>query len=205
MRRRYSLTVAICATIVALIFITFWIPFMFLLPIVVAAVCFDWKMSLFAGLAFGVVSMIMSFLFPGLVMAYFMRYPWLPILARLPLGLIAHFVYRFFKRVIPQKKLWQKVLPIAFAGLVGAVSNTVLVGLGLVFLPAPSGYPDSGGAILTGILLFYGPIEWALMTVVLPPLALALKRAVPRVFDEVRVKIDGEESAEVEEEGEFES
>jgi len=199
MRRRYSFTVAIYAVMAALTFlfsfIAAWVPGLFLLPILIAAVCFDWKLSLFTGLVFGVASLVLAFIgggagLFGVVGIYFMHHPWLPILARLPIGIAAHFAYKGFSKVFNNKdKRWHKIVPLVLAAAIGTITNTFFVGLGIMLLPTPD-IVSALDDITVTILVIFCAIEIGITAVLLPPLALALKRAVPRVFDEAGVKVD---------------
>ncbi|MCL2556272.1 MAG: hypothetical protein FWE03_04580 [Firmicutes bacterium] len=193
MRRRFSFTVAICATLVALTFVFGLLPVIFLLPILIAATCFDWKISLFAGVFFGLVSLLLSFMFAASPVAiYFITFPWLPIVARLPIPIIAHFIYRLFKKIVPQENIARKTAPIVLAAVFGTIANTFFVGLGILLLPAPY-LPNEWEDITLAFLLLWGGIETGVNAILLPAIVLTLRKAVPRIFAEADLKITDEE------------
>lgn len=188
MKRRLSLTLSVCATILALTFVLGWIPYggLFLLPLLFTACNFDFFMSAFAGLAFGLFSLAYSYLIGGaaLISLYFMAYPLLPIIPRILVGMIAYGVFKLSTKLIKKVNLGSKIFSISITAAIGTFSNTFLVGLFVIIINRVA--PISGEEIFTlGQLLLAGIIEIVVNTIILPPIVLAVRKAAPKLFNEM--------------------
>lgn len=186
--RRISLNIAVAATILALTVILGWIPYggVFLLPMLFTACNFDFKLSVFAGVAFGVFSLAYSYLMggAGLLALYFIKYPWLPIVPRTLTAMIAYGVFRLLTKFIKTDKLRGKILSISITAAVGTLSNTVFIGslLFILYYSAPiTGAEMLALAELAGI----GSLEIVINAVVLPTIVLATRKALPKLFNEL--------------------
>lgn len=185
--KRKSLTVAICAVLVALTFVLGWIPYggPFLLPMLFAACCFSLGISFFSSVMFGVVSLLLSLTMPNSFIGwFFLNNLWVPIVARMFIGPIAHFLYKGLTKLVKPTNTFKKILPISLTAAAGSLLNTIFVGTLLLVLPK-NGIPDGMAALGMTELVIFGSIEIAVNAVLLPPIVLGVKRALPRLFKEM--------------------
>jgi len=183
--KRKTLQISVCATFFALTAVMGWMPGVFFLPAVLAAVLFSYIGALLAGTAFGLVSLTYAFLMPSSPVALlFIMYPWLAIVPRILAALGAAGACRLAKLFFKEDGRAKTVIPAAIAGLAGAVFNTVLV-LGSAWL-VYGGTTEwqNVSVILTTVILFNAVLEVVALTVVMPPLTLTLKRVFKPILKE---------------------
>ena len=170
-----SLFIAYAATIAALTVVLGWMPFVFLVPMLLTCVTFGYGMSAFASLTFGVVSLIFSYVMPSPpVTVVFTLHPWMPIVPRFVAGMLAHSVYIPLSKIGGEK--FKAIFAVSIAGIVGSLANTVLVG-GCIFLFEPD---MALKGLSIGYLAIMGGIEAAANAALLPPLKMAVQRFVKR-------------------------
>lgn len=133
------------------------------LPIAVAISIFTGKKSYFfiGGTIFGVISFILSFIF-GQV---WFSNPLISVLPRVLFGVTAGFTFLGLKKLTAKSNnaFLRKVLPCSVAGIVGAITNTVLVVSGFFIF----GWQDLQTAIVT-ILSFNALIEIVCCALIVP-------------------------------------
>lgn len=71
------------------------------IPVLIGGTLLGRKMSIYLGLAFGVVSLIAAFIYASPLFVY----PWVSVLPRLLFGLVIYDVMQFFQRLIKNKYL----------------------------------------------------------------------------------------------------
>ncbi len=71
------------------------------IPVLIGGTLLGRKMSIYLGLAFGVVSLIAAFIYASPLFVY----PWVSVLPRFVFGLVIYDVMRFFQRIIGNKYL----------------------------------------------------------------------------------------------------
>jgi len=71
------------------------------IPVLIGGTLLGRKMSIYLGLAFGVVSLIAAFIYASPLFVY----PWVSVLPRLLFGLVIYDIMQFFQRIIKNKYL----------------------------------------------------------------------------------------------------
>lgn len=170
-------TVVICATLTALTAVMGALPFVFLVPLLYACVTQNTKVSLFMGLVFGVTSFLYSLMGGSPVAAAFVEAPWIAILPRIAVGLIAHGTFALCKRLIKGRGKAARIAPIAAAAAVGSLSNTVLVVSLLLLFMRGTSFEGVTVYLYTPTMLINGAIELAATAIIVPALALGVERA----------------------------
>ena len=174
-------SITLAATLAALCFVTGLLPYVFFLPVTVAAATLSAGVVAFVGLAFGVVSIVYSFVMPAsFVAAAFIQAPYIAILPRIMAALGAFGVYKLLAHLIKPQKRGGKIACIAASSAIGSLRNTALV-VGMMFLALPS-YAADGVTLYVAVpsMLISGGIECACMAVLTPPIVLTLERTVLR-------------------------
>lgn len=141
------------------------------LPIAISISIFSEKKSYFfvGGTIFGVISFILSFVF-GQV---WFSNPLISVLPRVLFGVTAGFTFLGIRKLTAKKenKFLRNVLPCSVAGIVGAITNTVLVVSGFYLF----GWQDLQSAIFT-ILSFNALIEIGCSAFVVPAIVAASRK-----------------------------
>lgn len=172
-------SITLAATLTALCFVTGLLPYVFFLPVMVAATTLSVGMAAFVGLAFGLVSIAYSFIMPGsLVATAFIQAPYVAIFPRILAALGAFGAYRlviYFAK--PQKKP-ARFASASMAAAIGSLLNTAIVVAMFVLI-----MPDLavGGVTMTVYvvdMLISGTIECVCMAVITPPISLTLDKVV---------------------------
>lgn len=179
MKRITTGAITLAATLTALCFVTGLFPYVFFLPVTVAATTLSVGMAAFVGLMFGVVSIIYSVtLAVSPVALAFIEAPYIAIFPRIIAALAAFGVYRLIiKFAKPQKKAL-KALSVSAAAATASLLNTVLV-VGLFVLVMPN--MDVQGTTMLAyvpVMLISGVIELVCMAVITPPITMTLDRFV---------------------------
>ncbi len=171
-----SKRIAFCAMAAAIIAVVGWLPWVFLVPVLVISICFDWKMALFSSCAFGVISLVYALISPTSNVAMLMTSGytfWIPIVARIPIGIIAHFAYKGFSGLFKNK--FGSVVSVSLAAAFGTLTNTVLF-VPLVVLCAPE---ELNGVVAQFIIEFpiSAAIEIGVALLVVPAIVYALQKS----------------------------
>jgi uncharacterized membrane protein len=167
--------VALCAVYLALTLVFGLLPYVFLIPLLLASVTTNYKTSFVVSLFFGVVSLLYAFTGgSSIVAAAFVAQPWIPIVARLFIGVIAHGAYKLTGRLIKKEGKLKKLLPVGVAAAVGSIANTAFV-ISLLLLCMPSfEFGDTTVYLYAVTMLISGAIELAANVALLPPIAAVM-------------------------------
>jgi uncharacterized membrane protein len=130
----------------------------------------DWKYMFIGGTALGVSSFIMSFIIGN---AVFML-PWISILPRIFIGIVAFGVCKLFKKMSSKatNKFVKNFLPYGAGAFFGVITNTVLT-LSMMFVCSFVGLE----AILATFMTINFPVELVASTIIVPILVNAVKRS----------------------------
>ena len=172
-------SITLAATLAALCCVTGLLPYVFFLPVAVAATTLSVGITAFVGLAFGAVSIAYSFLMPtSFVAAAFIEAPYIAILPRVAAALGCIGFYRLLTRLAKPQRYAAKFACVSSAAAVGSILNTVfVVGLFALVLPdLTAGATTVWVAIPT--MLINGAIECACMAALAPPVTLTLDKVV---------------------------
>ncbi len=171
--------ITLAATLAALCAVTGFIPYVFFLPVVVAAATLSVGMVAFVGLAFGCISLAYSFVMPvSLVSASFVQAPYIAIVPRILAALGAFGVYRLIVKLAKPERRGAKFAAVSASAAAGSILNTALV-VGMLVLVMPN--MELGGITMLAYvpsMLISGAIECACMAVLAPPIALTLDKVV---------------------------
>ncbi len=167
--------IALCAVYLALTLVFGLLPYVFLLPLLLACVTTNYKTSFIVSLFFGVVSLLYSFMGgSSIVSAVFVAQPWIPIVARLPIGVLAHGAYKLTDKLIKKEGRLKKLLPVGVSAAVGSIANTAFV-VSLLLLCMPSfEFGDTTVYLYAVTMLISGAIELAVNVALLPPIAAVM-------------------------------
>lgn len=172
-------SITLAATLAALCCVTGLLPYVFFLPVTVAATTLSVGMTAFVGLVFGIISVAYSFLMPAtLVASAFIQAPYIAIIPRVLAALGCVGVYRLLVRLIKPQKRGSAFACASIAAAIGSLLNTALV-VGLLVLIMPDLEAGEATVILSvPTMLISGAIECAAMAALTPPISLTLDRVV---------------------------
>lgn len=172
-------SITLAATMTALCFVTGLLPFVFFLPVMVAATTLSIGITAFVGLAFGCVSIAYSFIMPGsLVATAFIQAPYIAIIPRVLAALGAFGAYKLIMHVAKPQKKAVKFASVSLAAAIGSLLNTALV-VSLFVLIMPD-LTVNGVTMIVYVaeMLTSGAIECVCMAVITPPISLTLNKVV---------------------------
>lgn len=170
-------TIAVLAITTALMIVLAPLPAVFLLPLLFTAVTRDWKLSLIAGLLFGVISYCFSLMGTTIVSIAFIEAPYIAIVPRIIVGFVTHLVFRLFKKLFRGDGRVSRFLPYSLAGAIGSLTNTALVvGAFALFMPNLQ-FGEITMLVYIPTILIMGAVELLVGAIVLPPLALGVEKA----------------------------
>ena len=155
-------------------------PYVFFLPVMVAATTLSVGMAAFVGLAFGAVSIAYCFIVPTgtIVAAAFIEAPYIAIFPRILAALGAFGAYKFIQYVSHPSSRAGKFAAVSIAAAIGSLLNTGLV-VSMLVLILPS---FTLGAVTMYVavpqMLVSGAIECGCMAALTPPISLTLNRVV---------------------------
>lgn len=159
------------------------------IPVIIASVMLGPKKGAFLGFLFGVTSLINNTLNPTLTSFVFTPFFSLGNASPSPLSLIVCFVPRILVGVVPYyvRKLTKKlpdVVSLAFAGLCGSLTNTILV-MNLIYLLFRESYAQASGkavetlyAAISSVIVVNGVPEAIVASVLTFAICKALARVV---------------------------
>ncbi len=180
-------SITLAATLTALCAVSGLLPYVFFLPVVVAATTLSVGMTAFVGLAFGCISLAYSFVMPmSLVSMAFIQAPYIAIIPRILAALGAFGMFRLLVRLCKPKSRGARFAVASAASAVGSLLNTALVVTMLVLI-MPS--MESEGITMIAYvptMLISGAIECVCMALLVPPISMTLERVVIK-----RKKADG--------------
>lgn len=171
--------ITLAATLTALCAVTGFLPYVFFLPVAVAATSLSVGMAAFVGLAFGCVSLAYSFVMPvSLVSMAFVQAPYIAIVPRILAALGSFGMCALLTKLAKPEKRAARFAVISASAATGSLLNTALV-VGLLVLVMPS--MELGGVTMIAYvptMLISGAIECVAMAVLVPPITLTLKKNV---------------------------
>lgn len=171
--------ITLAATLAALCAVTGFIPYVFFLPVVVAAATLSIGMVAFVGLAFGCISLAYSFVMPvSLVSASFVQAPYIAIVPRILAALGAFGVYKLIVKLAKPECRGAKFAAVSASAATGSLLNTALV-VAMLVLVMPN--MELGGITMLAYvpsMLISGAIECVCMAVLAPPIVLTLDKVV---------------------------
>ncbi|MCH5161381.1 MAG: hypothetical protein J1G04_05050 [Clostridiales bacterium] len=172
-------SITLAATLAALCAVTGFLPYVFFLPVAVAAATLSVGMVAFVGLAFGCISLAYSFVMPASPVAMaFVYAPYIAIVPRILASLGCFGVYKLLVALFKPHRGGARFAVISVSAAVGSMLNTALV-VGAFVLIVPS--VDFGGITMLAYvptMLISGAIELACMAALVPPIVLTLERTV---------------------------
>ena len=172
-------SITLAATLTALCFVTGLLPFVFFLPVMVAATTLSVGMAAFVGLAFGAVSIMYSFTMPmSMAATGFIQAPYIAIFPRILAALGAFGMYKLITHFAKPQKKPAQAATIAAASATGSLLNTALVvGMFVLILPDLM-YDGVTMMVAAAEMLINGAIEFVCMAVLTPPISLTLDKVV---------------------------
>lgn len=173
-------SITLAATLTALCAVTGFLPFVFFLPVMVAATTLTLGMAAFVGLAFGCISIAYCFITPAASFAAigFIQAPYIAIFPRILAAIGAALAYRLLLRVCKPKSNVGSFAAVSVSAAIGSLLNTALVvGMFVLILPSLS---LNGVTMLVAApeMLISGAIECVCMAALTPPISLTLNRVV---------------------------
>lgn len=172
-------SITLAATLSALCAVTGLLPYVFFLPVCVAAATLSVGMAAFVGLAFGCISIAYSFVMPvSLVSLAFVQAPYIAIAPRIVAALGAFGAYKLMCKIARPKSGAGRFAAISVSSALGSLLNTATV-VGLFALVTPN--LELGGVTMLAyipVMLISGAIECACMAALTPPVALTLRKTV---------------------------
>ena len=177
-------SITLAATLTAMCFVT-GLPYVFFLPVTVAATTLSVGIAAFVGFAFGAVSVAYSFLIPtgSFVGVAFMQAPYVAIIPRVLAALGAFGAYKLIEHIAKPQKRAAKFAAVSASATIGSLLNTALV-VSMFVLILPN--LTAGGATLAVAvpqMLISGAIECVCMAAITPPITLTLNKVVLRGKD----------------------
>ena len=178
-------SITLAATLTAMCFVTGLLPYVFFLPVTVAATTLSVGIAAFVGFAFGAVSVAYSFLIPtgSFVGVAFMQAPYVAIIPRVLAALGAFGAYKLIEHIAKPQKRAATFAAVSASATIGSLLNTALV-VSMFVLILPN--LTAGGATLAVAvpqMLISGAIECVCMAAITPPITLTLNKVVLRGKD----------------------
>lgn len=156
------------------------------LPVSIALSIYDdWKKSFIGGTLLGVCSSIFCLIFTSYI---FYANPLISVLPRFFIGVTSYWTYRGISKLFGKVKNnhVKDILPAAFAGVVGSLTNTLL------YLLAVNIWTGNAAGALTQIMTvataIYFPIELVACFVLVPIYVTVLKKINHRFIDKKHVQ-----------------
>ena len=172
-------SITLAATLTALCAVTGFIPFVFFLPVMVAATTLSLGMAAFVGLAFGGISIAYCFVQPmSLVSAAFVQAPYIALFPRMLAAMGAFGVYKLIEHIAKPQKRAARFACVSVAAAVGSLLNTALVVSMLVLIMPDMSYGGITVMLYVPEMLISGAIECVCMAALTPPISLTLDRVV---------------------------
>lgn len=177
-------SITLAATLTALCAVSGALPYVFFLPVAVAASTLSLGMVAFVGLAFGCISLAYSFLMPAsLVSTAFIQAPYIAILPRIAAALVAFGVFKLMCKLLKtdadgKHMRTRRVAAASVSAAFGSIANTAIV-VSLLVLIMPEN--EMGGVTMVAYvptMLISGVIECVCMAVLTPPISLTLDKYV---------------------------
>lgn len=180
-------SITLAATLAALCAVTGLAPYVFFLPVVVAASTLSLGLSAFVGLAFGCISLAYSYVMPmSIVSVAFTEAPYIAIIPRVLAAIGCFGVYRLIQKLFKPQKRGASFAAVSVSAAVGSILNTALVVTMFVLIKPDTQFGGITMMIYVPTMLISGAIECACMAILAPPIALTLKKTVLKQHDAVK-------------------
>ncbi len=176
-----SKSIAVAAITLALTAVLAPLPFVFMLPLLFTCCTRGMKMSLFMGLAFGVVSFLYAFAGSTPVALAFIKAPYIAIIPRILVAFFACGAFKISKKLIKGNSKTALVAPYVISAAVGTLSNTVLVVSSMLALSTTVLADISVWAYVT-VMITSGLIELAVSVILAPAVSISVEKALSGGF-----------------------
>lgn len=183
--------ITLAATLCALCAVSGMVPYVFFLPVLIAAATLSAGMTAFIGMAFGAISLGYCFISPvSFVSLAFIQAPYIALFPRMAAALGAFGVRVLLQKLIHPTGKKGRYAILSLSAAAGSLFNTALV-VGMFALVMPDS-SFAGISLFAAVpeMLISGAIECALMTVLVPPIALTLQKTALRTLDARKPKKD---------------
>lgn len=172
-------------------------PCILSLPVAISLSIYDdWKKSLIGGTLLGLSSCLFSLIFASVYLPY--ANPLIAVLPRVFIGITAYWTCLGFSKLFRDAKsgYLKNVLPAATAGVVGAITNTVLYMLSLyIWSGWLSGmYGKEITAVIRVLTIIYFLVE-IVACFILVPLYLAVMKKISRKYTDKKI-VEGQNPTE---------
>ena len=177
-------SITLAATLTALCAVSGAMPYVFFLPVAVAASTLSLGTVAFVGLAFGCISLAYCFVMPASVVSVaFVQAPYIAILPRIAAALVAFGVFKLMCKLLKtdvdgKHARARRAAASSVSAAFGSIANTAIV-IGLLVAIMPES--EMGGVTVIAYvptMLISGVIECVCMAALTPPIALALDKYV---------------------------
>ena len=188
MKKISARKIAVTAIFLALIAIFMFTPlgflggfaFFFIMTVCLAAQLEGLWTGVICSTFFGLASFLGAIVAPG-PLSFIFSNPVASILPRIPLGFVAYYVFKLFKKLFANAKsdFVKEILPSAISAAVTVTLNTALV-LGVMAIGWGTSVYDGGtifDLILGTLLIINYPVELAVCIIITPPVYYGVKRA----------------------------
>ncbi|HEY8424147.1 MAG TPA: hypothetical protein VIL23_05260 [Clostridia bacterium] len=178
-RRSLSAEIALYAVFTALLAGFLFLPYVFLIPLIIMVIFMDFKASVYISAAFGLISITYAFMMASFVALAFRQYPLIAIIPRLFVGPAAYGVKILTKNLNKNSKNFfiREVLPYSLIGAAATLTNTILVVGSFALFAMDFSALDITMPVAIGEMLISGAIELAIAVIITPAIVLALKKA----------------------------
>jgi hypothetical protein len=182
MRRTFSAEIVLYSMFTALFAGFLFLPYVFLIPLIIMVSCMDFKASVYISVAFGVISILYAFFLPmfsaNFVAQAFRQYPLIAIIPRLFVGPAAYGAKVLLKKLTKNRNFFlREILPYSVTGAVATLTNTVLVVGSFAIFALDFATPDVTMPFAIGQMIISGAIELGVAIAAAPLIILALKKA----------------------------
>lgn len=183
MRRTFSADIVLYSMFTALLAGFLFLPYVFLIPLIIMVICMDFKASIYISAAFGIISILYAFFLPmfsaNFVALAFRKYPLIAIIPRLFVGPAAYGAKVLLKKLTKnsQNFFLREILPYSVVGAAATLTNTVLVVGSFALFAMDFSALDVTMPLAIGEMIIAGAIELGVAIVTTPAIILALKKA----------------------------
>ncbi|HEY8444082.1 MAG TPA: hypothetical protein VIL24_04730 [Clostridia bacterium] len=183
MRRTFSADIVLYSMFTAMLAGFLFLPYVFLIPLIIMVICMDFKASVYISAAFGIISILYAFFMPmfsaSFVALAFRKYPLIAIIPRLFVGPAAYGAKILLKKLTKNSSNFflREVLPYSVVGAVATLTNTVLVVGSFAVFAMDFSALDVTMPLAIGEMIIAGSIELAIAVAITPAIILALKKA----------------------------
>lgn len=178
-KRPISANIALYAIFTALLAGFLYLPYVFMIPLIIMVIFMDFKASVYISVAFGLISIAYAFITSSFVALAFRQYPLIAIIPRLFIGPAAYGAKILMTKITKNKNNYflREVLPYSVVGAVASLTNTVLVVSSFAIFAMDFSALDVTMSVAIAQMLIAGTIELAIAIIITPAIVIALKKA----------------------------